>query len=90
MDKDIREISIEELDKVTGGNYEGPITYDMIDEKAKLLDWIRDTYGLEDAACAAGGFYWDDEATRIFRERGGAAWGEYVKAHYDPNCGLNR
>ncbi len=88
MEKDM-ELNLKDLSTVTGGNYEGPIPYDEIDEKARLLDTIRDMYGLEDACCAAGGFYWDDAATEIFRTQGGLMWGQYVKAHYNPRQGLD-
>jgi hypothetical protein len=83
------ELNLDDLGNVAGGNYEGPIPYSDIDEKAKLLDWIRDTYGLENACCAAGGFYWDDAATEIFRTQGGFMWGQYIKSHYNPRQGLD-
>ena len=89
MENDIK-LSLNELEAVSGGNYEGPIPREQIDEKARLLDWIRDTYGMESACSAAGGFYWDDAATEVFRTQGGFMWGQYVKAHYDPCVGLNR
>ena len=54
MEKDM-ELNLNDLGAVTGGNYEGPIPYNEIDEKARLLDAIRDHYGLENACCAAGG-----------------------------------
>ena len=42
MEKEF-ELNLDDLGNVAGGNYEGPIPYSDIDEKAKLLDWIRDT-----------------------------------------------
>ena len=87
MEKDVK-LSLDDLKAVSGGNYEGPIPYSEIDEKARLLDWIRDTYGLENACCAAGGFYWDDAATEIFRTQGGFMWAQYVRSHYNPRQGL--
>lgn len=78
-----------ELEQVTGGNYEGPIAYDEIDEKAAILEWILETSGMENALCACGGFYYDLKAKEIFRTQGAKAWAEYVKAHYDKNAGLN-
>ena len=88
MEKEF-ELNLDDLGNVAGGNYEGPIPYSDIDEKAKLLDWIRDTDGLENACCAAGGFYWDDAATEIFRTQGGFMWGQYIKSHYNPRQGLD-
>ena len=72
----------------SAGNYEGPIAYDEIDEKAELLEWILATYGMEDALCACGGFYYDPVAKNIFKTQGAKAWAEYVKKNYDPNAGL--
>ena len=72
MEKEF-ELNLDDLGNVAGGNYEGPIPYSDIDEKAKLLDWIRDTYGLENACYAAGGFM----------------WGQYIKSHYNPRQGLD-
>ncbi|MBR3279170.1 MAG: hypothetical protein IKG01_09790 [Lachnospiraceae bacterium] len=89
MEDKNREISIEELEKVTGGNYEGPIAYDEIDEKAELLEWILETYGMENAVCACGGFYYDLTAKEIFRTQGAKAWAEYVKKNYNPRAGLD-
>ena len=83
-------LSQDELEQVTGGHYDGPIPYDQIEEKGKQLDWIRETYGLEDAVCVASRYYWDDTATEIFRTQGGASWAQYVLTHYDPNCGMDR
>jgi hypothetical protein len=85
---DMMKLTPAQLEQVTGGNYEGPIAYDEIDEKAELLEWILATYGMEDALCACGGFYYDPVAKNIFKTQGAKAWAEYVKKNYDPNAGL--
>ena len=89
MEKDI-ELTISDLEAIAGGEYDGPIPYSEIDNKAWELDWIRSQYGLENACCVASRYYWDDAATEVFRTQGGFMWGQYVKAHYDPRAGLDR
>ena len=81
-------LNIDELNEVSGGNYEGPIPRDQVYEKGELLDWILKTYGEEDAICAAGGFYYDPIAIMIFKKHGGKAWADFVYNHYDPNAGV--
>ena len=83
MEKDIK-LNVNELDKVSGGNYGGPIALEEIDERARLLDMFRNNGDLEGAYGLALESYYDLAAAEVFRTQGGAAWAEYVKAHYDP------